>query len=221
MGEFTNVSRLLCLAWLTAVAAPAHDVITTKLTWSQEISRIVNRHCLSCHGSSAVVPLSTYAEARPWAKAIRDEVLNHRMPPWGAIKGYGDFRNDPSLSQDELNRIAEWVEGGVPEGDPQYLPTGAPQALPTSRPPPGRWSSTLQLGQPARLKAIRPLVSVKSAKVTAQKPDGSLIPLLWLREYNAEWRQVFVYREPIALPRGTRIVTTSPFRLELSLFPTH
>ena len=44
------------------------------------------------------------------------------MPPWGAIKGFGDFRNDPSLTQDEMNRIAEWVEGGAPEGDPQYLP---------------------------------------------------------------------------------------------------
>ena len=44
------------------------------------------------------------------------------MPPWGAVKGFGDFRDDPSLTQDEITRIAEWVEGGAPEGDPIYLP---------------------------------------------------------------------------------------------------
>ena len=62
--------------------------------------------------------LLTYESARPWAKAIKEEVLNRRMPPWGAVKGFGDFRDDPSLTQDEITRIAEWVEGGAPEGDP-------------------------------------------------------------------------------------------------------
>ena len=56
--------------------------------------------------------LLDYEQARPWAKAIRDEVLARRMPPWGAVKGYGEFQGDRSLTQDEMNRIAEWVEGG-------------------------------------------------------------------------------------------------------------
>ena len=57
--------------------ASAHDVITTKLTWSAEISRIVFRRCMSCHREGGPTPMSltTYETARPWAKAIRDQVL--------------------------------------------------------------------------------------------------------------------------------------------------
>ena len=68
------------------------------------------------------MPLTTYADARPWAKAIRDEVLNRRMPPWDAVKGVGEFRDDPSLSQPEMDLFVNWVEGGAPEGDEIYLP---------------------------------------------------------------------------------------------------
>ena len=73
----------LLAAALLAAPAFAHDVIGTKLLWTQEISRIVYRHCASCHreGGTAM-SLMTYQDARPWAKAIRDEVLSRRMPPW-------------------------------------------------------------------------------------------------------------------------------------------
>ena len=112
--------------WLAAPAASAHDTITTKLLWTQEISRIVNRHCVSCHREGgAAMSLATYEDARPWAKAIRDEVLARRMPPWGAVKGVGEFRGDPSLSQIEIDMIVNWVEGGAPKGDEVYLPAGA------------------------------------------------------------------------------------------------
>jgi hypothetical protein len=104
----------------------AHDTITTKLLWTQEISRIVNRHCVSCHrDGGAAMSLATYDEARPWAKAIRDEVLARRMPPWGAVKGVGEFRGDPSLSQIEIDMIVNWVEGGAPKGRRYLSAAGA------------------------------------------------------------------------------------------------
>ncbi len=212
------VGRLLSLVVLAAAAVAPHDLITTKLTWSQEISRIVDRHCASCHGKGAAVPLSSYNEARPWAKAIKVEVLSRRMPPWGAVKGFGEFRDDPSLSQDELNRIAEWVEGGAPEGDRRLLPASAP-AAPAGHSLKGQWSERSVLRSRARLAAIRPLVSVEEAKVTAHLPDGSIVPLLWLREYHEQWRRAFLLREPVTLPGGTRIVSTPSFRLQVSLFP--
>ena len=61
----------------------AHDIITTKLMWTQEISRIVYMHCVSCHreGGSAPMSLVYYDVARPWAIAIRDDVDLRRMPP--------------------------------------------------------------------------------------------------------------------------------------------
>ena len=105
---------------LTA-AAYGHETITTKITWSQEIARIVQKRCIACHAKEPV-DFSSYESARPWAKAIKEEVLNRRMPPWGAVKGFGEFRDDLGLSQEELNTFAEWVEGGAPEGDPNLLP---------------------------------------------------------------------------------------------------
>ncbi len=64
----------------------------------------------------------TYDEARPWAKAIKEEVLERRMPPWEAVKGFGEFRDDRGLTQEEMETISGWVEGGAPEGEPKYLP---------------------------------------------------------------------------------------------------
>jgi hypothetical protein len=66
--------------------------------------------------------LGTYEEARPWAKAIKEELLEKRMPPWHAMKGYGEFRNAPSLTQREIDMIVNWVEGGAPKGDEKDLP---------------------------------------------------------------------------------------------------
>lgn len=68
--------------------------------------------------------LATYEEARPWAKAIKEEILEKRMPPWHAVKGYGEFRNAPALTQREIDLIVNWVEGGAPKGEDKDLPAG-------------------------------------------------------------------------------------------------
>jgi hypothetical protein len=68
--------------------------------------------------------LATYEEARPWAKAIKEEILEKRMPPWRAVKGYGEFRNAPPLTQREIDLVVNWVEGGAPKGDDKDLPSG-------------------------------------------------------------------------------------------------
>src|SRR5437773_949821 len=130
------MNRLLLIGTLVfsiSFAAPAHDVITTKLTWNREISRIVTARCVSCHHSGGIAfSLATYAEARPWAVAIKEEVLTRRMPPWGAVKGFGDFRNDEGLTGEQIEWITAWVVGGVPEGDPADLETKPkiPEAAP-------------------------------------------------------------------------------------------
>jgi hypothetical protein len=162
------------------------------------------------------MPLTTYSEARPWAKAIKEEVLQRRMPPWGAVKGFGDFRDDASLTQDEITRIAEWVEGGAPEGDPVYLPSTRPRVA-ESNLPKGR--RTRQIGGPVKLLAIRPLNSIPAAQVVAKLPDGSTLPLLWLREYKRAWNRTFVYRDPLSLPAGTKIAAYPQFPFEFVVAP--
>jgi hypothetical protein len=107
------------------IALRAHDPITTQITWNREISRIVFNRCGSCHhdGGSSTISLMTYQAARPWAKAMKEEVLERRMPPFAAVKGFGEVRDEGALTQEELHLIADWVEGGAPEGDdPKLLP---------------------------------------------------------------------------------------------------
>src|SRR5882672_1807579 len=114
---------ILVAVLATAMPASGHERVTTKLTWSREIARIVYARCLTCHREGGrAFSLSTYAEARPWAKAIKEEVLMRRMPPWNAVKGFGAFRDEAGLAQEELSIIADWVEGGAPEGDVALMP---------------------------------------------------------------------------------------------------
>jgi len=207
----------LKLAVLILAAAPAllaHDVISTKLTWSREISRIVYKRCIQCHTGD--VSFATYEDARPWAKAIKEEVLLRSMPPWGAVKGFGEFQNDRGLTQEEIDLIAQWVEGGAPEGDPNLLPERPAAAI--SKQPVRAGipvNSPFTLARDMTVKAIRPTQSVASAKITAHKPDGTIEPLLWLYNYNLKFPQTFVYRLPLSLPKGTRIETTTPLAFEL------
>ena len=115
---------LVIAATLTVIwRGSAHEVITTRITFNKEIVRILARSCMSCHhtGGLAPMPLTTYQEARPWAKAIKEEVLERRMPPWHAVTGYGEFANDPSLAAREIDFITAWVDGGAPKGEDKDL----------------------------------------------------------------------------------------------------
>src|SRR5712692_5414263 len=129
-----SVSRqasLLTLLLFSCVAilisprrSDSHDPITTKVMFNKEIVRIFQRHCLACHNSGTInnISLATYTQARPWAKAFKEEILEKRMPPYQAVKGFGRFHNDYTLTQHEIDQIVSWVEGGAPKGDDKDLP---------------------------------------------------------------------------------------------------
>jgi hypothetical protein len=114
------------LILLFSLLAFAHEPITTKVRFNKEVVRILQQNCLGCHRTGGIAPMSlaTYEEARPWAKAIKEELLEKRMPPWPAIKGYGDFLNSPRLSERDRDLIVNWVEGGAPKGEAGDLPKG-------------------------------------------------------------------------------------------------
>jgi hypothetical protein len=212
------VRVFLILVGVSAVFA--HDPVTTRLTWSGEISRIVYKRCTGCHyeGGKTPMALSDYEQARPWAKAIRDEVLARRMPPWGAVKGYGEFQGDLSLTQDEINRIAEWVEGGAPEGDPRYLPAKpVPAVAPPAAIKADRLRGPVQLRRAVRVIAIAPFGDVPAAKIVARRPDGTIEPMLWLLGYQDKWRRTYVYKQPVSLPAGTVVEASPEVRFSLVL----
>jgi hypothetical protein len=68
------------------------------------------------------MPLLTYSQARPWAKAIQQAVVSRRMPPWHADRAVGHFQNDPSLTQKEIDTLVAWANAGAPEGDVKDAP---------------------------------------------------------------------------------------------------
>ena len=159
----------------------------------------------------------TYDEARPWAKAIRDEVLERRMPPWGAVEGIRAYRNDPSLTPIEVDMIVSWVEGGAPEGDAIYLPP-APllhNEAPAQTPTPTlvvEGAKPLVLNHAITAVAITPrdLPDGASMEVTVFELDGSVEHLIWLRNYRKPWTRTYWLRDPISLPAGTRMVLDAP-----------
>lgn len=204
------MSRLAALFVVGSLSVSAHVTISTKITWSKEISRIVYQRCLSCHRDEGkAFSLETYEEARPWAKAIQEEVLMRRMPPWGAVKGFGSFAHDAGLTQEEVNLIAEWAEGGAPEGDPNLVPN-VPWKFDEPPAPQGQ-----PVDAPLQLKVARVLTALEASgptQVTAILPDGSMQALLWVMT-PLKAPQVYLLASLSALPAGTRIEASAPVRV--------
>ena len=111
-----------------AAAQPEHDV-----TFTRDIAPILQRSCESCHRPRGGAPMNliTYQEVRPWARAIKARTEAREMPPWFVDKNIGiqHFKDDPSLSHDEIALIGKWVDAGAPRGNPADLP------------PPREWSA--------------------------------------------------------------------------------
>lgn len=343
-------------AVLTVTTRPVetHPRITTTLLFAKDIAPILQRRCFTCHSPNNVsFSLTTYNEARPWAAAIREEVLLRQMPPWSAVAGFGHFANDPSLTQGEWDLLVAWVDGGAPSGqtlqegdiaplyvpgesawlhgepnaivspaNPHSVPAGAPdqvqrfevatgftadrrvhgigfkpgdrrvvryasvfeagtnrwlftwtpwytsmhlpegvaftikagtrltveigyrgteeaasdrsevgfyfdeanaggvavthsmQAPAVNVAPgaaPARTRAELVLDETTALHAVYPEVAAGTAslELTAVLPDGSVRPLLWLRDVRLDWPSSYVYLDPVPLPKGSRLVMTT------------
>jgi len=213
-------ARLFLCALAFISLAGAHDIITTNLTFTRDVSRIFARHCLSCHGEGSSIPLTTYTEARPWAVAIKEQVLGRSMPPWGAVKGFGDLSPDNGLTQEDILIIAAWVIGGAPQGDPQFLTKQQAKPLVPASPPTkdGLTIDTrTELKEPLQILGVRPLpqATVDSSRVTARLPDGAVQPLVWLYHFDPKYGHTFAFRKPLEVPKGTVIEASSPLRFAL------
>jgi hypothetical protein len=332
----------------------SHTPITTTIVFQKEIARIFQKKCFQCHTpGNLAMSLTTYKDARPWAVAIKEEILERRMPPWSAVGGYGHFSNDLSLTTREVSLILAWADGGAPPGvlladqdkPPVFVPPlrgweqGSPDAIvkvaadqkveasardyvaqfdvtttlteprwiralalnPSDRRvvryaavyeagtrrwlgtwTPGQqvtsWPSSAAVRLPARAKltveigyrgtdeavsgegdlglyfsdqrpanvastielaapstnvpatttahrvrsemtvtaattatAVWPTLGAggRSLELTVIRPDGSVEPLLWLKNYRADWPSAYLFRDPVALSPGTRVVLTA------------
>ena len=93
-------------------------------TFTRDVAPIFYSKCVECHRPTMFAPMSlmTFDEARPWARSIKQRVAARTMPPWGADPAHGVFKNDPRLSDREVETIVAWVDAGAPKGDDRDLP---------------------------------------------------------------------------------------------------
>jgi hypothetical protein len=112
---------------LKQLAVPVLFVCTSSygaVTFHKDVEPILQRSCQECHRPGEIAPMSllTYEQVRPYAKAIKSDILLHKMPPWPADPHFSKFENDRSLTPDEVQTISAWVDSGAKEGDKSAAP---------------------------------------------------------------------------------------------------
>ncbi|MBL4821300.1 MAG: hypothetical protein JKY98_09990 [Gammaproteobacteria bacterium] len=136
-----------CLSSLGGMPALAQQAGTDSApTFSRDIAPILQRACQQCHNPDGIgpMPLLTYDQVRPFAALIQDRVSKRMMPPWHVDPDVGiqRFKNDMSLSHEEIALISQWVDGGAPQGNPADMPPAL--ELPSG----GAWRLEKSMGPP-------------------------------------------------------------------------
>ena len=119
------VGGFAALVLMPGVAA-AQSTAANEVTFTKDVAPILYDSCVVCHraGEMAPMALTTYAEVRPWARSIKNRVVAREMPPWHIDKNIGiqEYKDDISLTDEQIATIASWVDNGVPIGDPGDMP---------------------------------------------------------------------------------------------------
>jgi hypothetical protein len=184
-----------------SATAKAVAVQTAPPTFTKDVLPILQRSCQACHhpGTPAPMSLMTYGETRPWARAIRTRVVNREMPPWHIDRSIGEYANDPSLSDKEVETIAAWVDAGAPEGNRADAPPAK------VFPPATEWT----YGEPDLIVRMQ-----KGFKIPATGPD--FIPdevvdpgltedryVKWVQIVPDAWKAVHHAHVYVDFPEGT------------------
>jgi hypothetical protein len=174
---FLTLSAVLVAFGMGAqpTVAAAQTAANGQVTFTKDIAPILQRSCQSCHRPNGIAPMSllTYDEVRPWARSIKQRTSRppehaERMPPWFIDKNVGiqRFKDDISLSDDEIAKIGRWADSGAARGNPADLPPARQFA------DGAEWS----FGKPD-LIASSPVVTVKAIATDWQGDLADLVPL--------------------------------------------
>jgi peroxiredoxin len=125
------------------------------VTYTKQISRILQNHCQECHRPGQIGPMSllTYEKARAWSETIKEVIEERRMPPWYADPKHGKWANDRSLPEADRKLLLDWIAQGTPRGDPKDLP------------PPRQFPEGWRIGTPDAVFTM-----VKDFEVPAEAP---------------------------------------------------
>ena len=130
------------------------------------------------------------------------------MPPWTAVRGYGHFANDISLSSREMEIILSWADGGAPSGvlkaEESTPPVFVPPAPTWDR---GTPDIVLPIGDGQAIEAGAPFV-VKRFVVPTALTASTLIRSIALKQGDRRVvRHAAFYEErsrPVARRAGRR-----------------
>ncbi len=111
----TRLAVLLVLCARMSFGAPGY---------AKDVAPIIQRHCEGCHrpGQIGPFPLTNFEQVRAFKTEIKRATAERRMPPWSAVPGHGEFRNERRLTDDEIATIAAWVDGGAKPGNHKDRP---------------------------------------------------------------------------------------------------
>ena len=223
------------LAWATSQQVQADPVANypvrvtlipnprTDLTFARDVAPIIQQNCENCHRPGNVSPmvLQTYQQVRRYATRIRDRVIRRQMPPWHIDRTVGitEFKNDPSLSDEEIRTIVDWIDAGAPLGDPANLPE--PMVWPDGI----EWAFKADLGPPDMVlqspmynvvangmdqwpTPITPLedVQIEGAPLTQDR----WIKAVEVRPHSVEARYVFHHANPALIMPGEIVDPMEP-----------
>ena len=183
------------------------------VTFTRDVAPILQENCQTCHreGSIAPRPWTSYEEVRPFAALIKERVESRAMPPWPLDKTIGiqEFKNDISLSEEEIRTIVEWVDSGAPMGDPADMP------------PPIEWAAFADdwqyeeyFGRPPDLVVVSPHYMVPANELDHWPSLETEVPGLtdarWIRGVemrpaDPDTRYVFHHANPSLLQEGGRV----------------
>ena len=123
---FGSFLVLIFIAWQVSFSTVIAQEISHSPTFSNEVVRILQENCQQCHQPGGIAPMSleTFEQAKVWAPRIKYNVNRRVMPPWhlDPTIGIQEYKNDYSLSEDNIDTLVAWVDAGAPEGDPANLP---------------------------------------------------------------------------------------------------
>ena len=178
-GASAGVLAVGVLAWAErpTLAADARRAPT----FTKDIAPIFQSKCEACHRPNNMAPMSliTYAEVRPWARAIAQRVETRQMPPWHIDKTIGiqHFKNDRSLSDTEIDTIVGWAAAGAPQGDPKDMPPAR------QWPDESRWQLAAKFGQPDLVIKSAPYTMTAAAQDAWWRPvtETGLTEARWVR----------------------------------------
>jgi hypothetical protein len=162
-----TIGAVLIVAGPAFAAEPARTP-----TFTRDVAPIFQAKCEACHRTNSIAPmaLTSFEEVRPWARSIKTRVSARQMPPWHIDKTVGiqQFQNDRSLTDEQIDTIVRWVDGGAPQGDPKDMPP--PVAWPDQQ----GWNFAAMFGQ------TEPDLIIRSPKWTqhARGQDAWYKPLV-------------------------------------------